>query len=90
MIIVVAIQDLQRLWQRRFPQIPVLLVIKLAQFLDQSWNVDIVVVIKVTKPPANKRILFRNATDKKLCFILLRTKIILLGSFVCMIIFHSS
>ena len=39
-----------------FPQIPFPSIVKFSQLLHQSWDMDIVIVIKVTKPSVKGRI----------------------------------
>lgn len=47
-------RDLQRRRYRRFPKVPVLPRIVVVQKLEQSRDVDVIVVVKVTEPPAMK------------------------------------
>jgi hypothetical protein len=57
-MVAVPVQDLQRFWQRRFAQIPILSMVKLAQFIHQTWHIDIIVIVKMAKPPAKFKIGF--------------------------------
>ena len=54
-IVVDAIENLQRLGDRRLAEVPILGVVELPQFFHQSRNVDVVVVIEVAKPPEKRR-----------------------------------